>query len=182
MTACRYTSCVLADSPASFMSSIIRVRIADIVCSFVIDGTTRLDADDSLTSYSSGDAATPPRLRHRRSRPFNPQIQDAVVRNIEIIGEAVSHINRMAPDFIAGHPQLPWAQMRDMRNLVIHAYFAIDLKVVWTTVRNDLPALKQQIDELLNKERNGPHGSERAPDEGSRPRGGRGRRPKSTRI
>src|SRR5215472_4739706 len=71
MTACRYTSCVLADSPASFMSSIIRVRIADIVCSFVIDGTTRLDADDSLTSYSSGDAATPPRLRHRRSRPFN---------------------------------------------------------------------------------------------------------------
>src|SRR6516225_7791886 len=64
MTACRYTSCVLADSPASFMSSIIRVRIADIVCSLVIDGTTRLDADDSLTSYSSGDAATPPRLRH----------------------------------------------------------------------------------------------------------------------
>jgi hypothetical protein len=62
----------LADSPASFMSSIIRVRNADIVCSFVIDGTTRLDADDSLTSYSSGDAATPPRLRHRRSRPFNP--------------------------------------------------------------------------------------------------------------
>jgi hypothetical protein len=58
-----------------------------------------------------------------------------------------------------------------MRNLVIHAYFAIDLKVVWTTVRNDLPALKQQIDELLNEERNRPHGSERAPDEGSRPRG-----------
>jgi len=112
----------------------------------------------------------------------NPQIQDAVVRNIEIIGEAVSHINRMAPDFIAGHPQLPWAQMRDMRNLVIHAYFAIDLKVVWMTVRNDLPALKQQIDELLNEERNRPHGSERAPDEGSRPRGGRGRRPKPTRI
>src|SRR5215469_17762 len=74
MTACRYTSCVLADSPASFMSSIIRVRIADIVCSFVIDGTTRLDADDSLTSYSSGDAATPPRLRHRRSRPFNGRL------------------------------------------------------------------------------------------------------------
>src|SRR5215470_10808811 len=79
MTACRYTSCVLADSPASFMSSIIRVRIADIVCSFVIDGTTRLDADDSLTSYSSGDAATPPRLRHRRSRPFNKWFTRTVV-------------------------------------------------------------------------------------------------------
>jgi uncharacterized protein with HEPN domain len=58
----------------------------------------------------------------------NPQIQDAVVRNIEIIGEAVNHINRVAPDFIARHPQLPWAQMRDMRNVVIHAYFAVDLK------------------------------------------------------
>src|SRR5215472_8702470 len=82
MTACRYTSCVLADSPASFMSSIIRVRIADIVCSFVIDGTTRLDADDSLTSYSSGDAATPPRLRHRRSRPFNRGAFGRAVRTI----------------------------------------------------------------------------------------------------
>jgi ribonuclease HepT-like protein len=47
----------------------------------------------------------------------NPQVQDAVIRNIEIIGEAVNHINRVAPDFIARHPQLPWAQMRDMRNV-----------------------------------------------------------------
>lgn len=86
----------------------------------------------------------------------NPQIQDAVVRNIEIIGEAVNHISRVAPDFIVRHPQLPWAQMRDMRNVVIHAYFAVDLKVVWTTVKNDLPPLKQQIDDLLNEQRRGP--------------------------
>jgi uncharacterized protein with HEPN domain len=42
----------------------------------------------------------------------NPQVQDAVVRNIEIIGEAVNKINRTAPDFIEQHPELPWAQMR----------------------------------------------------------------------
>jgi uncharacterized protein with HEPN domain len=45
--------------------------------------------------------------------------------------------------------------MRDMRNVVIHAYFAVDLKVVWTTVKNDLPPLKQQIDDLLNEQRRG---------------------------
>jgi uncharacterized protein with HEPN domain len=81
----------------------------------------------------------------------NPQVQDAVVRNIEIIGEAANHINRMAPEFIAQHPELPWDDMRDMRNVVIHAYFAVDLQVVWRTVQEDLPKLKQQIDQLLSQ-------------------------------
>jgi uncharacterized protein with HEPN domain len=81
----------------------------------------------------------------------NLQVQDAVVRNIEIIGEAVNHINRMAPEFIAQHPQLPWAEMRDMRNVIIHAYFAVDLQIVWRTVQDDLPRLKQQIDDLLKE-------------------------------
>lgn len=79
----------------------------------------------------------------------NPQAQDAVVRNIEIIGEAVRHINRAAPGFIEQHPELPWAQMRAMRNVVIHQYFAVDLKILWTTATEDLPRLKQQIDQLL---------------------------------
>ena len=48
----------------------------------------------------------------------NPQVQDAVVRNIEIIGEAVAHITHMAPHFIGQHSELPWAQMRGMRNVV----------------------------------------------------------------
>ncbi len=70
----------------------------------------------------------------------NRQVQDAVVRNIEVIGEAVSKINTLAPDFIDQHPQLPWAQMRAMRNVVIHEYFFVDLKVVWTTIKNDFRA------------------------------------------
>ena len=67
----------------------------------------------------------------------NPQVQDTVVRNIEIIGEAANHINRMAPEFIAQHPELPLDDMRDMRNVVIHASFAVDLQVVWRTVQED---------------------------------------------
>jgi uncharacterized protein with HEPN domain len=81
----------------------------------------------------------------------NPLVQDGVVRNIEIIGEAVNHINRMAPEFIAQHPELPWDDMRDMRNAVIHAYFNVDLTTVWRTVHEDLPKLKQQIEQLLRQ-------------------------------
>ena len=51
----------------------------------------------------------------------NALVQDAVVRNIEIIGEAANHINPMAPESIAQHSELPW---RQMRNMIIHAYFS----------------------------------------------------------
>jgi uncharacterized protein with HEPN domain len=82
----------------------------------------------------------------------NPLVQDGVVRNIEIIGEAANHINRMAPDFVAQHPELPWAQMRGMRNIVAHAYFSVDLTTLWRTVQEDLLPLKQQIDHLLGQQ------------------------------
>jgi uncharacterized protein with HEPN domain len=81
----------------------------------------------------------------------NIQVQDAVVRNIEVIGEAVAKIQSVAPDFIKRNPELPWAQMRGMRNIVIHEYFFVDLNIVWTTVKDDLPKLKQQVDILLHR-------------------------------
>ena len=86
----------------------------------------------------------------------NQLVQDALVRNIEIIGEAAGNIQRMAPDFIAAHPKLPWKQMRAMRNLVIHEYFFVDVNIVWTTVKNHLPGLKDQVDELLIQIRSSP--------------------------
>jgi uncharacterized protein with HEPN domain len=85
----------------------------------------------------------------------NLQVQDAVVRNIEIIGEAVRHIERVAPGFTGQHPEIPWAEMRGMRNVVIHQYFAVDLEILWTTATDDLPRLKRQIDQLQRL-----HGSE----------------------
>ena len=65
--------------------------------------------------------------------------QDAVVRNLEVIGEATR----------ASHPEVPWRDMSDMRNKVIHDYFRVDVEVVWDVVQNDLPALRAQIDALL---------------------------------
>jgi uncharacterized protein with HEPN domain len=79
----------------------------------------------------------------------NPQAQDVVIRNIEIIGEAAAKIQQQAPEFVKAHPELPWFQMRGMRNKVIHDYFNVELPVVWSTVKDDLPKLEQQIGRLL---------------------------------
>lgn len=92
-------------------------------------------------------------LRDVEALGQNSQVQDAIVRNIEIIGEAAAHIYNREPDFIQQHPQLPWAQMRAMRNAVIHEYFFVDLDIVWNTVKHDLPLLKQQIEALLLERR-----------------------------
>ena len=75
--------------------------------------------------------------------------QDAVVRNVEIIGEAANKIGKSYPDYLRQHPQLPWDQMRAMRNKIIHDYFEVDYTIVWRTVKQDLPALARQIRELL---------------------------------
>jgi uncharacterized protein with HEPN domain len=79
----------------------------------------------------------------------NDQVHDAVVRNIEIIGEAVSRILTAVPEFASRHPETPWTEIRRMRNKLIHEYSDIDWNVVWDTVREDLPALKRQVESLL---------------------------------
>ncbi len=78
--------------------------------------------------------------------------QDAVIRNIEIVGEAARQIQQHSPEFVTAHPELPWIEMRGMRNKMIHDYFDVDVKVVWGTVKQDLPALKKQIERILNEQ------------------------------
>jgi uncharacterized protein with HEPN domain len=75
----------------------------------------------------------------------NRLIQDAVIRNFEIIGEASRNIERVAPDFVAAHPELPLAFAYDMRNLLAHGYYKVDVIVVWKTIERDLPYLKEQV-------------------------------------
>jgi uncharacterized protein with HEPN domain len=79
----------------------------------------------------------------------NEQTQDARVRTIEIIGEAAGRIQKIAPLFVASHPELLWIGMRGMRNKMIHESFDVDWDVVWRTVKDDLPALKELIDDVL---------------------------------
>ena len=74
--------------------------------------------------------------------------QDAVIRNIEIIGEATSNICQADERFVEQHPKVPWKVMRAMRNRVAHGYFEIDWEIVWKTITKDLPSLEQQLTEL----------------------------------
>jgi uncharacterized protein with HEPN domain len=68
-------------------------------------------------------------------------VQDGVIRNLEIVGEASRNIERAHPDFAAAHPELPLAIAYDMRNALSHGYFKVDLQIVWRTIHSDLPQL-----------------------------------------
>lgn len=76
-------------------------------------------------------------------------VQDAVIRNIEIIGEASNNIQKHYPEFAASHPELPLAVAYQMRNAVAHGYAKVDLQIVWRTVQKNLPGLFQQIEALV---------------------------------
>ncbi|MBN9062814.1 MAG: DUF86 domain-containing protein [Rhizobiales bacterium] len=67
--------------------------------------------------------------------------QEAVVLNLLVIGEAAAKLANRHPDFVAGHPRLPWRQMQGMRNRIAHGYFDLDMTIVWETVRVALPEL-----------------------------------------
>ncbi len=68
-------------------------------------------------------------------------IQDAVIRNFEVLGEASRNIARDCADFAAAHPELPLSVAYEMRNALAHGYFTVDLGIVWKTIENDLPNL-----------------------------------------
>jgi len=75
----------------------------------------------------------------------NQLIQDAVIRNFEIIGEASRNVEMRYPDFAAAHPELPLAFAYQMRNALAHGYFKVDLEIVWNTIHRDLPGLYAQV-------------------------------------
>ena len=75
-------------------------------------------------------------------------VQDAVIRNIEIIGEASNNILRAAPEFAAQHKDVPWKVMYTMRNRVSHGYDKVDLEIVWKSIQGDLPALYRQVRDI----------------------------------
>ena len=75
----------------------------------------------------------------------NEQVQDAVLRNIEIIGEAAKNIESYFPEFASQHSVVPWGDIYLMRNRICHGYFSVDLEIVWKSVQHDLPELERQI-------------------------------------
>ncbi|MDD2921102.1 MAG: DUF86 domain-containing protein [Anaerolineales bacterium] len=78
----------------------------------------------------------------------NFMMQDAVMRQIEIIGEAS---NSVSDEFQEEHQNLPWFQMRGIRNKIVHDYRGINLHIIWDTVTNNLPLLKKQVQDILGE-------------------------------
>jgi len=71
---------------------------------------------------------------------------DAVVRNLEIIGEAARHV----PDSIVQeYAEIPWKYMMGMRNILIHEYFGVNVEIIWQTIKHDLPPLKSQLVNIM---------------------------------
>jgi uncharacterized protein with HEPN domain len=70
---------------------------------------------------------------------------DAVVRNLEVIGEAVRHLSA---DHEGLPAEIPWSDIAGMRSILIHEYFGVDLNIVWQTVTDDLPELRGQLQRI----------------------------------
>ena len=74
------------------------------------------------------------------------EIMDAVVHNLTVIGEAA---NRIPAEITSSHPEIPWRQMIDLRNLSVHAYWNLRPAVIWETIQNNLPPLVGPLTILL---------------------------------
>lgn len=73
---------------------------------------------------------------------------DAVVRNLEIIGEVA---NRIPVEFKSEHPEVQWDKIAGLRHRIVHDYFGIDLGIIWQIIKNDLPPLKKKIGNIRKK-------------------------------
>ena len=72
--------------------------------------------------------------------------QDAVIRNFEVIGEAVKSLSQAHKD---AHPDIPWKRIAGLRDLLIHRYFGVKLETVWEVIERELPRLRAAIGEML---------------------------------
>ncbi|HEX8278130.1 MAG TPA: DUF86 domain-containing protein [Segetibacter sp.] len=93
-------------------------------------------------------------IKESEDNTFDDFLQDerlskAVCRSLEIIGEAS---NKIQPEIKSKYSRLPWREMSDVRNKIIHQYFGIDYDIVWDTVNTDIPLIKEWIEEIIKKE------------------------------
>lgn len=76
-------------------------------------------------------------------------VQDGVIRQLEIIGEAIKNLSG---ELKSRHPNILWRDFAGMRDKLIHQYFGVDLQIVWTTATEDIPEIKEKIYNILEKE------------------------------
>ena len=79
----------------------------------------------------------------------NEMVHFAVIRAIEVMGEAAKHV---PPEVKRKYPEVPWSRMAGMRDRIIHGYFGVDLHIVWETATRSIPILRPRISEILRVE------------------------------
>ncbi|MDR3557555.1 MAG: DUF86 domain-containing protein [Syntrophobacteraceae bacterium] len=104
-----------------------RFRIEDIIAA--IEDINSLTADLTYPDLSA-----------------NTTIFKAILYDMAVIGEAAYHL---PADIITRYPEMPWREMSDMRNVVIHEYFGVDQQIVWETIKHDLPQLLPALRRIL---------------------------------
>ncbi len=103
-----------------------------------------LDAISRIESYLQG--------VNEEDFQANPLVQDGVIRQLGIIGEAVRQLSRSVRE---SYPNVAWQDIAGMRNKLIHDYLGVDLEIVWQTAKEDLPELNKQIQAILAEINNG---------------------------
>ncbi len=101
-----------------------------------------IDAAQRIATYTAGMA--------REQFLASLLVQDAVIRNLEVIGEAARNIELADPGFPTQHPELAWSSMQGMRHRLAHGYYRVNLDIVWVTVQRDVPQLLAQAKALLS--------------------------------
>jgi uncharacterized protein with HEPN domain len=88
-----------------------------------------------------------------RDQVFNDRMRfDGVLHNLHVIGEAVK---RLPAELRSRHPDVPWREVAGMRDIVAHAYFALDLDVLWRGIQEDIPTLLARVRDVIAAERGG---------------------------
>lgn len=76
-------------------------------------------------------------------------IQDAVIRNLEVVGDATKNVFN---DMVLSSPAIPWKEMAGLRDKLIHDYMGIELRIIWKTIQEDIPELESLLKSLLSDE------------------------------